>query len=84
MNTTIDWDEINIIDNSSHILSDFDYDFATMIKQKLSSIRVKFYTNTSVSEFNSKKAILSNGESINYDLAIISTGNKPLVKLPIL
>ena len=76
--------KVNIIDNSSHILSDFDYDFATMIKQKLSSIRVNFYTDTSVSEFNSKKAILSNGESINYDLAIISTGNKPLVKLPIL
>lgn len=76
--------KVNIIDNSSHILSDFDYDFANMIKQKLTSSRVHFYTNTSVVEFSAKKAVLSNGENINYDMAIIATGNKPLVKLPIL
>ena len=55
-----------------------------MIKNKLSTSRVSFYTNTTVNEFASKKAILSTGENINYDLAVISTGNKPLVKLPIL
>lgn len=76
--------KVYIIDKSSHILSDFDYDFANMIKQKLTSSRVHFYTNTSVNEFASKKAFLSNGEAINYDLAVISTGNHPLVKLPIL
>lgn len=76
--------KVNVIDSASHILSDFDYDFATMIKQKISSSRVSFYTNTSVNEFASKKAFLSNGETINYDMAVISTGIKPLVKLPIL
>ncbi len=76
--------KVSIIDKSSHILNDFDYDFATMIKNKLSTSRVSFYTNTTVNEFASKKAILSTGENINYDLAVISTGNKPLVKLPIL
>ena len=76
--------KVNIIDKSSHILSDFDYDFATRVKQKLSTSRVHFYTNTSINEFASKKALLSNGESLSYDMAIISTGNYPLVKLPIL
>ena len=76
--------KVNIIDKSSHILADFDYDFATMVKNKLSTSRVYFYTNTTINEFASNKAILSNGENINYDLAVIATGNKPLIKLPIL
>ncbi len=76
--------KVTVIDNSSQILNDFDYDFATMIKQKLSSQRVLFLNNTSINEFTNKKAILSNGEIINYDLAVITTGNKPFVKLPIL
>lgn len=76
--------KITVIDNSSHILNDFDFDFANMVKQKLSSQRVLFINNTSVNEFLPKKAFLSTGETINYDMAVITTGNKPLVKLPIL
>ena len=40
--------KVTIIDNSSHILSNFDYDFATMVKQKISSQRVLILNHTSI------------------------------------
>ena len=73
-----------IVDNNSHILNGWDYDFAHMIQQKLEVKGLKFFTNTTIKEFLSKKAILSNGEIVEYDMAIIATGNKTTVKLPIM
>lgn len=75
---------IIVVENETHILSECDYDFATMLKNKLKTKGIIFYTNTSIKEFLPKKAVLSNGEILDYDMVIIATGNKSTVKLPIM
>lgn len=76
--------KVTLIDSASHILSDFDYDFASMVKQKLETKGLNILTNTSVKEFAPDKAVLSNGTKIKYDMAVIATGSKSEVRLPIM
>ena len=76
--------KVVVIENHSHILSEFDYDFANFVKQKLEAKGLLFFVNTSVKEFLPNKIILSNGKTLDFDLAIVATGNKNIVKLPIL
>lgn len=76
--------KVTLVDNASHILSDLDYDFALMVQQKLEQKGLTILTNTSVKEFLPDKAVLSNGTKIKYDIAIIATGNKSEVRLPIM
>lgn len=76
--------KITLVDKQAHILSDLDYDFATLVKQKLEEKGLTVLTNTTVKEFLPDKAVLSNGSKIKYDLAIVAAGNKSEVRLPIM
>ncbi len=73
-----------VVENNRQILSGWDEDFAQMVKQKLETRGLSFFTQTSVKEFLPNKALLTNGEIINFDMAIVATGNKSTVKLPIM
>ncbi len=76
--------KVVIVDKASHILSALDYDFASMVKQKLEHHNLTILTNTTVKEFLPDKAILSNGTKLKYDMAIVAAGNKSEMKLPIM
>ena len=76
--------KVTVVDKASHILSEFDNDFATLVKQKLEAKGLKILTGTTVREFLPDTAVLSNGSRLRYDIAIIATGNKSEVKLPIM
>ena len=45
---------------------------------------IKIYLNTKVEAFGDKSVSLSNGQKLDYDMAIIATGVKPDLKLSIL
>lgn len=76
--------KVTVIDKAAHILSEFDHDFATLAKQKLETKGLKILTGTTVKEFLPDTAVLSNGSRLRYDVAVIATGNKSEVKLPIM
>ena len=73
-----------LIEKNNHPLADFDDDFGLLIKKKVSRRGLKIFTSSSVEKFENDKAFLTNGKKIKYDMAIISTGQKNEVKLPIM
>jgi len=75
---------VTVIENISHILNGWDHDFATFVKNKLEAKGLFFFVNTSIKEFLPKKIVLSNGEILNFDMAVIATGNSSTIKLPIM
>lgn len=75
---------VTIIEKSNQILNEFDYDFAKMVNHKLSNTGVNIITSTSIKEFLVDKVVLSNGEKLKYDMAIIAAGTSNELKLPII
>lgn len=74
-----------IVEAADHILSgDFDNDIAAGIQNLLRRKGIKIYLNTKVEAFGDKSVSLSNGQKLDYDMAIIATGVKPDLKLSIL
>lgn len=74
-----------IVEAVDHILSgDFDNDIAAGIQNLLRRKGIKIYLNTKVEAFGDKSVSLSNGQKLDYDMAIIATGVKPDLKLSIL
>ena len=74
-----------IVEAADHILSgDFDNDIAAGIQNLLRGKGIKIYLNTKVEAFGDKSVSLSNGQKLDYDMAIIATGVKPDLKLSIL
>ena len=60
------------------------YDIAAGIQNLLRGKGIKIYLNTKVEAFGDKSVSLSNGQKLDYDMAIIATGVKPDLKLSIL
>lgn len=73
-----------VVEKSSHILPSVDYDIAATLQNAMREKGVNLYLNTSINSFEDQRATLSNGETIDYDVAIIATGSKPDLKLSIL
>lgn len=73
-----------IIEASSHLIPSIDYDIAVQLHNHLRSKGVKLYLNNKVVAFEANKATLEDGNIIPYDMAIIATGVKPDLKLPIM
>lgn len=73
-----------IIEASDHIISFFDADMAAGLQNELRAKGVKLFLNDKVERFEEKKAVLASGAELPYDMAIIATGVKPDVKLPVL
>lgn len=76
--------KVYLIDMSNHILPNMDKDMAEIVEQELKDKGIKLYLNTQVRSFGSTEVKLSSGKKLKYDMAIIATGNKPDIKLPIM
>lgn len=76
--------KVSLIDMNSHILPNLDKDMAEIVENELQNKGVKLYLNTQVRSFGGTEAKLSNGRKLKYDMAIIATGTKPDLKLPIM
>ena len=74
-----------IVEAADHILSgDLDNDIAAGIQNLLRGKGIKNYLNTKVEAFGDKSVSLSNGQKLDYVMAIIATGVMPDLKLSIL
>lgn len=76
--------EVTIVEAQSHILPYFDEDMTALLQNHLRDGGIKLYTDTLVTRFDEDTADLDNGSVIAYDLAIICTGVKPDVKIPVM
>lgn len=74
---------VSVIDRSTHVLKQLDYDMAAYVEKELESHGVSLYLNRSVSKFSpdGKKLFLDNNNEISFDLLIIAMGVKPNTKL---
>lgn len=76
--------KVFLVEKNSHILPYMDKDMAQKLEQELQSKGVKLFLGQQVSAFGDKVANLKNGKNIKFDMAIIATGVKPDVALPIM
>lgn len=76
--------KVNIIEASPHIIPGLDEDMAKVVENRVRANGIKLWLNQRVTSFNNDKATLSTGGNINFDLAIIATGVKPDVQIPVL
>ena len=73
-----------IIEASGHILPPFDEEMALIIQNYLREKGILLYLNNKIASFDEKDVVLSSGEKLPYDMAIIATGVRPELKLSIL
>ncbi len=73
-----------IIEASDHVVSAFDADMAAIIHNELRDKGIRLLLNDKVMRFEEKQAVLHSGLTLPYDMAIIATGVKPDVRLPVL
>lgn len=75
--------EVTIAEAGTHILKNFDADMTAVLQNHLRNKGIKLHLNTLVTEFREKEACLNGETLIDFDMAIIATGVKPDVKLPV-
>lgn len=73
-----------IIEAFEHILPPFDEEMALIIQNYLREKGVSLFLKNKIEAFNEKDVVLSSGEKLPYDMAIIATGVRPELKLSIL
>lgn len=73
-----------IVEKSTHILPAVDYDIAVTLQNDMREKGINLYLNSGINAFEDQKITLSNGETLDYDMAIVVTGAKPDTKLSIL
>ena len=66
-----------------NILSSFDDDFADMVQHKINFQHLKIYLKTEIKKFLSHAAILSNGTTETFDLALLVPSEVSVFNLPI-
>lgn len=76
--------KVSIVEASPHLVPNVDDDMASIIENYIRSKGIKLHLNQKVTAFNNNKANLNNGGTIAYDLAIIATGIKPDIQLPVM
>lgn len=76
--------EVSIVEASSHVLSMLDYDMAATLHNHLREKGINLYLNQKVISFGETKATLSNGRTLDYDMAIVATGVSPEIKIPVM
>lgn len=73
-----------IIEAADHLLPPLDKDMAVIVQNYLREKGIPLYLNDKVMAFGEKDAVLASGTKLAYDMAIISTGVKPDLKLSVL
>lgn len=77
--------EVSIVEMSNQIMAPVDFPIAAILQQHIRSKGVHLHLNTAVSSFTSEndaiQVLLNNNKTIEADVAILSIGVKPDVKL---
>ena len=76
--------KVTIADKGQQILPHLDEDMAQIAAQELRRHGVRLILGRQISAFREQTAKFDNGRKISFDIAIIATGARPNVKLPIL
>lgn len=76
--------KVTLVDSSNHILPYFDADMTTAVEQELLRLGIKLHLGKKITAFEDGTARLNDGSKVKYDMAIIATGVKPDVKLPVM
>jgi NAD(P)H-nitrite reductase large subunit len=75
---------LTVIDLSPRILSSIlDDDGAKLVQKRLRDNGISFILGTSISEYNGNKAVLSNGEAVEFDILVTAVGVRPNTELAI-
>jgi NAD(P)H-nitrite reductase large subunit len=73
---------VTVVDFADRILPNvLDTDSAKMVQSYLENKGLEFILSASVSEFNKNSALLSNGETVCFDIVVIAVGVRPNTKL---
>lgn len=73
---------ITVVDLADRILSSIlDQEGANVVQSHLEKENINFILNTSVTKFLNNKALLSNGEEIDFDVLVLAVGVRPNVDL---
>ncbi|MDF2819613.1 MAG: NAD(FAD)-dependent dehydrogenase [Clostridiales bacterium] len=75
--------EVTMIERLPQVTPGLDSDMAVYVKDHLEKNGITVLTGTSAIEINSNSVVLSDGNSINTDMVIISTGVRPNAELAI-
>lgn len=76
--------KVTLVDMNDHILPYFDKDMTSRLEKELQDKGIKLHLGKKITSFEETEAWLDDGSKIKYDLAIIATGVKPDVKLPVM
>ncbi len=74
---------VTIVDMNSHILPYFDPEMTSPAEQELLRQGIELHLNKKITAFEDSVARLDDGSRVKFDMAIIATGVKPDVKLPV-
>ncbi len=74
--------DMTVIDLADRILpSILDEEASTIMQKHIESKGVKFILGTSVKEFSESSAVLTNGETVQFDMVILAVGVRPNTEL---
>ncbi len=74
--------DITVIDLADRILpSILDEEASAIMQKHIESKGVKFILGTSVKEFSESSALLTNGETVQFDMVILAGGERPNTEL---
>lgn len=76
--------KVCVVESAPHLMPYFDPEMMRRIENHLQKFGVRLYLGKNVTAFCDTYAQLDNGTQVKYDLAIIATGVRPDVKLPIM
>ncbi len=75
--------EVTVVEASSHVLPYLDPEMAALVNNELRHQGIKLFLNRKIAKFGEFKAWLDDGSEHEFDIAIIATGVKPDLLLPI-
>ena len=79
--------QVTIVEKLPQILPFLDWEMAKLVEKEVKQKGVNIYTGVSVDAFNGEDKVnsvtLSDGSKIDCDLAVVSIGNRPNVKLAV-
>ncbi len=73
--------DVTMLELAAKITPNLDADMAAYLETQLKKKGLKILTNCSVSAVGDKEVVLSNGESLEADMVLFSTGVRPNVEL---
>lgn len=65
---------VTVVERANDIFLNIPEEFRNILKERIEKENVNILLNTSISEFNDDNVVLENGENIDFDIALISTG----------